>query len=279
MKNTAKMLSLALGFILSWQTAGAKTVVISDIDDTIKISHVLDTWDMGLNAFRTGNLFLGMNTAYQELKAQDPTIEFFYVTNAPIDIMEGKHSTFLRTNDFPNHENMRLRESLGEKNHKVKAIAAILKQTNPNFVILLGDNGEADIDVFTSIVKDFPTIEFLTQVHTPYFSQSVEGQVGKPIKENQEAFATSFDMLLSWFDKGLINADKVADFMSKFTPALLKEPKNKKNGVLAFPEWVDCRDTSFDGTPITKLPEDMQNDAILTLSTIQDRCLIPAYDL
>lgn len=282
MKNTAKVLGLALGIILSWQSVNAKTIVISDIDDTIKISHVLSKKTV-FNVPRVHNVFLGMNVAYQELQKQDKSIKFFYITNAPDFIMEDWHQKLVSKNNFPEGPIL-LRPELSEKEHKDKSIRALLASEKPDFVILIGDNGERDPEIYADIVADMakkqPQIKFLTQIHMPYFVNApvVPKKRGKPLRENQEGFATSYEMVLSWFDKGIVGADNVETFLNDFTKNIMVEPKEESAGILAFPDWMDCRGVEFNGAPIAKLPAPIQESALLTLSLVQERCLVPAYN-
>ena len=290
MKNTAKILGLALGIILSCQLVQAKTILISDIDDTIKLSHILDKTDSFWNVFRTENVYLGMNTAYTLLKEQDESIEFFYVSNAPKVGVSELHEKFLDDHNFPDKENAYFR-SLGyqdpndptktiwalDPEHKVKTISAIIEATKPDVVILVGDNGEQDPYKYDKAAKKFPNTKILSQIHMPYYTGQIEKQyAGKPLQGDQEGFATSYDMILSWLDKGIINAQAVVTFEEGFRKALALEDKFEDKGEMAFPDWTDCRDVTLDASPILKLPPEAQDQALLTLSIVQERCSIPA---
>jgi hypothetical protein len=290
MKNTVKILGLTLGFILSWQSVNAKTIVISDIDDTIKLSHILDKTDAFKNVFRTENVFLGMNTAYQLLKAQDESIEFFYVSNGPKIGVGELHKEFLEGHVFPDKQNAYFR-SIGypdpqnpeetiwglDPEHKVKTISAIIESRKPDLVILVGDNGEQDPFTYDTIVKKFPNTKILSQIHMPYYTDALDEQYrGKALQGQQEGFATSYDMILSWLDKGIIQEHAVVFFEEEFRKALAKEDKFEDEGAMALPDWTDCRNVNFDGAPILKLPTEVHNQALLTLTAVQERCLIPA---
>ena len=50
--------------------AQAQTVLVSDIDDTLKISHVLDWADAAGNLVQMGNHFLGMSQVYNLLQEE-----------------------------------------------------------------------------------------------------------------------------------------------------------------------------------------------------------------
>ncbi|MNL07741.1 hypothetical protein D3C87_1284290 [compost metagenome] len=290
MKNTAKILGLALGVVLSWQSVNAKTILISDIDDTIKLSHILDKTDAFWNVFRTENVYLGMNTAYKLLKEQDKSIEFFYVSNGPKAGVGPLHDEFLDDNKFPDKDNAFYRKfgypdpnNPGKKilgldpNHKVNVISEIIESTKPDLVILVGDNGEQDPFKYDTIVNKYPNTKFLSQIHMPYYTGQIEKQyAGQALQGDQEGFATSYDMILSWFDKGIINAEAVVTFEESFRKGLAKEDKYEDKGEMAFPDWTDCRDVKLDASPILHLPSAVQDQARLTFSIVHERCQIPA---
>ena len=150
-------LFLAAFCFLIWSLAGAQIAVISDIDDTIKVSHVLDRSDSVSNAFRTHNVFRGMPQLYQLLASSFPEAEFFYLTNAPRVLMEDSHSRFLRQNQFP-RGHLLLRESLSDSEHKIRTIRRILSRPGWRAVILIGDNGERDPQIYAQAVKEFPKL-------------------------------------------------------------------------------------------------------------------------
>ena len=291
MKHTVKILGLALGVILSWQVVNAKTIVISDIDDTIKLSHILDKTDSFKNVFRTENVFLGMNTAYQLLKSQDPNIEFFYVSNGPTLGVGDLHLKFLKTHSFPDRKNAFFRD-VGypdpqdpnetifglDPDHKNKVISALIESKKPDLVIMIGDNGEQDPFVYDAIVKKYPNTKILSQIHMPYFTAATDPQYrGKALQGRQEGFATAYDMILSWLSRGIIQPQSVVLFETLFRESLAKEDKLNDKGAMALPDWTDCRDVKFDGSSLLLLPPEAIEQAAATLYVVDQRCSIPAY--
>lgn len=233
------LMLMVVGIFVSLQVA-AKTILISDIDDTVKISHVLDTSEAVKNAFKTGNLFAGTNVLYHGVKSQDNSIKFFYVSNAIQALMQNSHAEFLSKNKFPAGL-LSLRASPWDKSFKLTEISRIIKTEKPDTVVLIGDNGEKDPVIYAQIVKKYPTIRFITYIHQDYFTQSREDQ-GAALQPGQIGYVTSWDLLLQLRQQNLINDDFAREFLRGFADIFLPESGHEKEGVLVIPAWIDCRD-------------------------------------
>lgn len=144
----------------------AKPVIVSDIDDTIKISHVRSKIDQGLRAFLISPLFKGMPLTYQYLTCELQT-QIYYVTNAPGWLMGSSHSEFLNLHNFPSGM-VFFRKSLTDTEHKYNSISEIIRQENPKQMILIGDDGEADAHIYHQIQQDYPQIEFRIYIRSVY---------------------------------------------------------------------------------------------------------------
>lgn len=275
MKQTTKILGMALGLILSWQTVNAKTILISDVDDTIKNSHVRSPWSTVFNIFETDNVVMGMNEAYKAVATDIPGTQFNYLSNAPDLIMMGWHKKLLDDHTFP-AGNLLMRTLRLEKGHKINNIDEIVTREKPELVILIGDNGEQDIEIYAEAVRRHPNTKFLTYIHMLYYT-GAEEETGYQIKPGQKAFATSLDLMLMLLSEGVVTPHTTSGFVQTFSLALSKEPKVKSDGVLAFPRWMDCRDVSFDGSAIELLPPQVQPLVNYTLAQVQARCSVPRY--
>lgn len=233
-------LRIALITALSSLPAFAQTLVVSDIDDTIKISHVLDI-DSAINNFpRTKNHFTGMADSYQALRQSKTNIQFAYVTNA-IHSVSGKfHQSFLSQNNFP-EGGLFLRTSPLEKNFKVTTIRNLIQDNNLQELIMVGDNGEKDIEVYDQIRREFPHLRTRIYIHVVY-SKIAEEQKGQASLPGQKTFVTSLDLMAHWVREGLVPLPQFQKFLRKIGPKILKENLKNDDGEMAFPSWMDCRD-------------------------------------
>ncbi len=166
-------ISLADGSLLTLQPVlqvgpDAQFGVISDIDDTVLQSSILDWKTAAQLAFlhnaRTRKPLLGVAALYQALqqgtqaKAANP---IFYVSNSPwnmYDLLED----FLDLNGIPYgpislrrlglHEHETLGPGDGQKFERVRDL--MLRYPTLRWV-LLGDSGQADAEVYSRIVEEF----------------------------------------------------------------------------------------------------------------------------
>ncbi|HEY8270839.1 MAG TPA: phosphatase domain-containing protein [Pseudobdellovibrionaceae bacterium] len=235
-----KQLIWGLIAIFSISIVHAKTILISDIDDTIKNSHVLNKVDAAINPGYIENLVLGMNVVYGAVKKNEPKSEIFYVTNALKSIMEASHEEFLKLNKFP-AGSIRLRESLMQDNFKITELRKILAKEQPDTAILIGDNGEKDILVYEQVKEEHPQIRFLTYVHLAYSHTSRE-ETGGVITSDQIGFVTSLDLMLQLRKEGVVSNAETLSFVDFFTKAFAEDSGMVDTGPTVIPFWSDCSD-------------------------------------
>jgi len=137
--------------------------VISDIDDTIKISEVLDKKKLLKNTFVAPyQAVKGMPELYQRLKERDAY--FHYVSASPWQLYPSLQP-FMQAH-YPKgtlmFRHFRLKDSsfikfLGaSKDYKIEKISAIIKRYPKHRFILIGDSGEHDTEIYARIYQQFP---------------------------------------------------------------------------------------------------------------------------
>lgn len=138
--------------------------VISDIDDTIKLTHVRDRREMLLNTFvRPFRAAPGMAAHYRRLAARPGTC-LHYLSASPMQLLPALED-FLSTAGFP-AGSLHLRESThwralvpGEgasKSHKLGAIARLMDDFPDRRFLLVGDSGEADPEIYAEVMRTRP---------------------------------------------------------------------------------------------------------------------------
>jgi hypothetical protein len=138
--------------------------VISDIDDTIKISDVRDRHALLQNTFcRSFKAAPGMPDFYRKLAAENA--QFHYVTASPWQLYESI-SAFLEENGFPSGsfhmKKFRLKDSsflslFGDPiDYKLRTIIPLLEECPHRQFILIGDSGEKDPEVFGAVARLYP---------------------------------------------------------------------------------------------------------------------------
>jgi len=142
--------------------------VISDIDDTIKHTHVLDRREMLLNTFaRPLQSVPGMADLYRRAgEAGGASTRFHYVSGGPHQLWP-MLEVFLREHGFPEGSvHMRMidwhKEVFGEGSstyaHKLATIGGLLREFPRRRYVLVGDSGEKDPEVYGEIARQFPTL-------------------------------------------------------------------------------------------------------------------------
>jgi phosphatidate phosphatase APP1 len=138
--------------------------VISDIDDTIKISHVHDRRALVHATFCEPFLAVpGMASVYQAWASAGS--QFHYVSASPWQLYPSLDE-FLGTNRFPegtfHMKTVRLKDSsvwdmFGPQNrYKSAEISALLKRAPERRFLLVGDSGEQDPEIYGELARQRP---------------------------------------------------------------------------------------------------------------------------
>jgi phosphatidate phosphatase APP1 len=143
--------------------------VISDIDDTLKITDMRDPHEKVANTlYRPFKAVPGMADLFQEWKRQRGAGIHFHIVSAGPWQLQPLLSQFFQAERFPDFSwDMRsvdvteprvlLRELHPDPYpFKVAAIGAWLRRFPRQHVILVGDSGEKDPEVFARMIAEFP---------------------------------------------------------------------------------------------------------------------------
>ena len=138
--------------------------VISDIDDTVKITQVHDRREMLLNTFvRPFEPAPGLAAHFQRLAGAAGT-RLHYLSSSPFQLAPALEA-FLREQDFP-PGSMHLRESThwrtlipgsgDSRAHKQGVIARLLADFPQRRFLLVGDSGEDDPPIYAQAARAHP---------------------------------------------------------------------------------------------------------------------------
>lgn len=139
--------------------------IISDVDDTLKISNVPNRRDLFHNTFaREFAPIPGMPSLYQACATAGAA--FHYVSGSPWQLYEPL-SQFWRDHGYPmgsfHLKRFRLRETARkmrtmspQKIHKRAAIEPLIAAFPQRKFLLIGDAGEQDPDIYASLMHDYP---------------------------------------------------------------------------------------------------------------------------
>lgn len=146
----------------------ARFGVISDIDDTVLVSHAASPFRMALTALlhnaHTRSPFPGVAAFYQALHngvRGDEQNPIFYVSSSPWNFYD-LLVEFMQVNDIPagplllrDYGRQNLRD-IGHHSHKRQAIDALLATYPALPFVLLGDSGQEDPEIYAGVVQDYP---------------------------------------------------------------------------------------------------------------------------
>lgn len=144
------------------------TGVISDIDDTIIISHSTDIgkkfWlSISKNAFSRRPL-PGVSEFYKKI-TQNKTLPIFYVSSSDWSLYD-LISDFLRYRHIPEgpillkdkHINLKniWKSGGGDHSHKLNKIELIMEMYPQMQFYLIGDSGQHDPEIYAQVIQDYP---------------------------------------------------------------------------------------------------------------------------
>lgn len=241
----------------------SRTLVISDIDDTIKVSHILSPLSKIGRAADVTTPFAGMAELYQLILKQNRTASrIVYLSNAPqkiagIPALEFSHKSFLSLNGFPSGE-VALRESVFDKNHKINEIRRLLAREKPELIILIGDNGERDPEIYHQIYNEFSQrVRIVTFIHQLYMSDSVFylpdflSEIGTRIYPEQVGFVTPIEIAVELKQQNLLDP-KSYDWMIQNVGSYIVTERDYKRGYkwdglrpITFPKFKNCKDFNW----------------------------------
>lgn len=147
---------------------GFDTGIISDIDDTIMISHAKNHIKKARhllikNAFRR-KAVAQMSAIYRVFR--DNNLNLFYVSNSEANLYPMIH-TFLKHHGFPEgplflkpyrrwSDLLKRAKKTTYSKHKKEKIRDILRTFNNRKFILIGDDSQRDPEVYRDIARDYP---------------------------------------------------------------------------------------------------------------------------
>ncbi|PZX51450.1 App1 family protein [Algoriphagus chordae] len=144
------------------------TGVISDIDDTILISHSTELgkkfWlSVSKNAY-TRRPLPGVSEFYKKI-TDDKTLPIFYVSSSDWSLFDLIRD-FLRYRHIPDgpillkdkHINLRniWKSGGGDHSHKLQKIELLMEMFPKMQFYLIGDSGQHDPEIYAQVIEDFP---------------------------------------------------------------------------------------------------------------------------
>ncbi|WGL58731.1 DUF2183 domain-containing protein [Pigmentibacter sp. JX0631] len=248
MKKFIFILAALIFLLISMTAYPQKIFIISDIDDTIKITGLkAGTMKMVEHGSRSQAFFaidLVYQLFYENGKGSNGTVgrEIFFVSGAPGQL--GKLSVhFLKKNEFPFPSKAYfLNKKIGEKtlDAKLNAITPIIEAHPNSTFILIGDNGEFDPDVYKTLQDKYGS-RLIVFIHYVYAAanlnivnySSSNTRQSFEIFQGQTPYFTGVDLAIQFYRLGLISKENVLrvvnESLQNIDPIFYNNIKNESN--------------------------------------------------
>ncbi len=218
------MKTFLFAFLISINSFAGITV-ISDLDDTIKITDAGNLRNATYNGVFTEKVFTGMP---EFLKMARKYSDSLHVVSAGPKLIKSRVASLLRKYKIQ-HDGIHMRAIPGKEGKlefKVRAILEIMSK-DENDVILMGDDVDLDPEVYTEVMNKHPERVLGAYIHTVK---------NRPISEKFTRYWTSLDLALQENIAGRLDNDSV----SAVIEPLLKETKLSH----IIPKFADCPTSS-----------------------------------
>jgi phosphatidate phosphatase APP1 len=198
--------------------------VISDLDDTIKITNSGDTVDGATNAALKSDVFSGMTEFFMGTKYYANEL---YVLSASPTILRLKIETTLKKRQIDFHQLILKNPTYQQSkfSYKVQEIKKIIEQTSDDF-IFLGDDVGQDPEAYAEIKRLYPNRVLAIYIHV---IKNREIPTGTKYWTTLDLFLREFmagRMTPGWIEKGLQVLSNEKD-MEKIMPRFAHCPSSR----------------------------------------------------
>lgn len=213
----------------------SQTLIVSDIDDTIKNANIRGKYRRVIRAFATKPVFKGMAPLYHEMVNNIKDAKLIYLTNAPKKLMTKSHTKFLKRHGFPKAPVLfRVGDS---ETFKPQTLRKLMAEHSPKRVILIGDNGENDSRFYQDLKRDFPSVDFQIFIRVAYPANDETGP-----KYAQHGFVTPVEVALDLYRTGHFNFSTAQRIVRAQSFNIVFEEKRRARSSQYFPKWMNCKD-------------------------------------
>ncbi len=224
--------------------------VVSDIDDTIKLSAVGHPIDMIDYAFFDAQFFAGMIPLYSALAA-DNTVDF--ISGSPGFL--GPHLRSIFEDAHMPAYNLRTKSTFSDPSdimaYKLKALEALQEQSSEP-KILLGDDTQKDPETYLEFQRRHP--ESVTAIYIHEITR-------RALPDGVQSFRISYEVAFSEFRAGRITEEQLLDIGRK----MLADPKSKR----WMPSYAGCSlifEQDLPSAPSQTLREGELTDSVLEMN-------------
>lgn len=209
------VLGTFIGLSLGSVSVEAGVRVVSDIDDTTKITNVADPFSRAWNGLFSSRAFSGMSELYSTL-AVERGYSYEYLTGAP-EFFTEKVRYFLGKNGFPKG-GLHLRPLVGSgslREYKTRVLKKILETYPDDKFIFIGDDTQRDFEVYDDVYRSAPD---------RILSIYIRKITNRPLPPSAYPFLSAFDIARTEYIMGRLEVSEVAPTAI----AIISEPHDRR---------------------------------------------------
>lgn len=223
-------------FLIIVSSSANALIIISDLDDTIKVTNTRDLKAATYNALFSSKAFAGMPELMLEMTSY--TSGLYYVSASP-KLLSSRIQRFFRKNDLKVAGfYTRSLSDLGDKEKfKINSISDIMDRTEED-VILLGDDSELDEKVYKLIEETYPNRVQNIYIHNVYNAEAVT---------DTQRYFTALDIAVAEYHAQRMTFSQVA----KLAKAVVGEKDMSKY----IPKFAHCptKLSEFNSQPLSRV--------------------------
>ncbi|HLT22272.1 MAG TPA: phosphatase domain-containing protein [Bacteriovoracaceae bacterium] len=222
MKTLTLLFSLVFSFSLF-----AKIIVVSDLDDTIKIINSGNEVEAARNALTTNLVFTAIPSFYQELARYTDEL---HILSAGPSLLRNKiiNDLGIHNIEFKELELRKLSRWEDKLTHKVNYLVKLMKENPEAKFILLGDDVGKDPEAYDEIMRHYPGRVLASYIHMIKNRQ---------IAKSQTKFWLTTDLFVREYNAGRM---PMAAVTYGFEQLL-----NEENSEMMIPSFAHCPKTSI----------------------------------
>lgn len=170
-------------------------LLISDVDDTVKITHVTSKVRAAGRGLLRNAVYAGMAALYREL-----AVEIVFVSGSPQSLESKLRRSLIERGGFPEarfvlRNWLRERDLTAFKRMRLQELANNSRQS----LILVGDDSEKDPEIFLELASKLP----LGRVLAIYIRQNLY----RPLPQGVVPFATAFELAVAELRAGRLSVE------------------------------------------------------------------------
>ena len=228
-----------------------KTILISDIDDTIKDTQVrpADTsmaaktsqsWHLMNSFFNANDSFIGISSAYMALAANG--LEVHYVSGS-LEIFGTLAERFLQSSGFPEgHLWLRPDLETSIEDFKIAQIQKIMLSQPQAEFIMIGDNGQRDVTVYRKLKAD---PRFKNRIREVYIHHLYSKSIGETLAPEQKTFISAADLSLQLFQSGRLTEGQTFQILKIVDQGIGSQFQGIQQRTFPAYETIDMKDLAW----------------------------------